>query len=235
MAMNVASTNGTHPAKTIRVFVLDDHAVVRQGVRSVLTNDEGFEIVGEAGTFTEGLRGIVATRPDVAIVDMRLPGGDGVQVIREVRSRNQATRCVVLTSFPEEDAFFQAVVAGAAGYVSKDIPNDELVAAIRAVAVGRSVLKWEQVSALRDHAQTLPPEDDFLSTLTGQERRILELVAEGLTNREIAERVFLAEKTVRNYVSNVLAKLGMKNRTQVAAYVARCAYERGNGTVHRAR
>ncbi len=232
--MGLSTGNGVHLPKTITVFVLDDHAVVRQGVRSVLTNTEGFEVVGEAGTVGEGLRGILATRPDVAIVDMRLPGGDGVQVIREVRSRNNATRCLVLTSFSDEQAFFQAVVAGAAGYISKDIASDELVAAVRAVASGKSVMKWEQVSSLRKQAQALPTEADFLSSLTGQERRILELVAEGLTNREIAERVFLAEKTVRNYVSNVLAKLGMKNRTQVAAYVARCAYERGNGAVHRA-
>lgn len=206
-----------------RVFIVDDHQVVREGVRWTLESAGGFEVVGEAGTFSEGLRGISRCAPDVAVVDVRLPGGDGVQLVREVRSRDPRTRCLMLTAFPEEEAFVQSIVAGAAGYVGKDVTPDQLLAAVRAVAAGRSVLKWDEMVTLRERARGMPADDEFLAELTEQERRILDLVAEGLTNREIAQRLFLAEKTVRNYVSSVLAKLGMKNRTQVAAYVARAA------------
>ncbi|HEX2026619.1 MAG TPA: response regulator transcription factor [Nitriliruptorales bacterium] len=208
-------------ARTVRAFILDDHAIVRVGVRSVLEEAGDFRIVGEAGTAPAGIRGILGTRPDVALVDIRLPGGDGIEVIREVRSRAPSVHCLVLTSYADETAFLHAAMAGASGYVLKDLSAEELQAAARAVAAGRSLLEAEA----RWRMQDAPSADDdgLLDSLTPQERRIVELVARGLTNREIADELSLAEKTVRNYVSNVLAKLGVKNRTQAAAYVARVA------------
>lgn len=222
------ATTGTDvPARVTRVFLVDDHEVVRAGVRALLEDAGGFDVVGEAATVPQGLQGIVRTAPDVAIVDVRLPGGNGIELIREVRSRNPDTRCLMLTSFPDEDAFYQSVVAGAAGYVVKDVLQDELIDAVTQVAEGESLLHREMVDELRERAVDLPPDDEFLADLTGQEQRILKLVAVGLTNREIAEQLSLAEKTVRNYMSNVLSKLGMKNRTEVAAYVAQSAARRG--------
>lgn len=211
----------------VRVFLVDDHEIVRAGVRALLEDAGPFDVVGEGATAPEGLQGILRTTPDVAIVDVRLPGGNGIELIREVRSRNPHTRCLMLTSFPDEDAFYQSVVAGAAGYVVKDVLQDDLVDAVSQVAAGESLLHREMVDELRQRAVDLPPDDEFLADLTGQEQRILKLVAVGHTNREIAEQLSLAEKTVRNYMSNILSKLGMKNRTEVAAYVAQSAARRG--------
>ena len=207
----------------VRVFLLDDHAVVREGVRAMLEANPGFQVTGEAGTAREGLAGIDATRPDVALVDVRLPDGSGLEVIREARSRRPEIRCVIFTSFSDDEAFFQSVVAGASGYLVKDVDASELTAALRAVANGQSLIRREVIDDLRRRATMLPPEEELLAGLTAQERRILGLVTEGMTNREIALRLSLAEKTVRNYVSNILAKVGMKNRTQLASYVARSA------------
>ncbi len=222
-----ARTGTEAPAQETRVFLVDDHEIVRAGVRALLDDAGRFDVVGEAATAPEGLQGILRTAPDVAIVDVRLPGGNGIELIREVRSRDPHTRCLMLTSFPDEDAFYQSVVAGAAGYVVKDVLQEELIDAVTQIAAGESLLHPEMVDELRERAVDLPPDDEFLADLTGQEQRILKLVAVGLTNREIAEQLSLAEKTVRNYMSNILSKLGMKNRTEVAAYVAQSAARRG--------
>jgi DNA-binding NarL/FixJ family response regulator len=177
----------------------------------------------------EALREVERTAPDVAVVDVRLPGGSGIELIREIRARRPETRCLILTSFPAVQAFYQSVVAGASGFVVKDVAQRELIDALRRVAAGETLDRPEIIDDLRRRARDLPPDDVFLADLTGQERRILAYVAMGRTNREIAADLSLAEKTVRNYMSTVLSKLGMKNRTQVAAYVAHSAARRPNG------
>jgi two-component system response regulator DevR len=209
-----------------RVFVVDDHAVVREGIRRALGSVADVDLVGEAGTMAEGLRGIASLRPHVALIDVRLPDGTGIELIREVQSRQPETRCIVFTSVADDEAFFQSAVAGCAGYLVKDVTLDELVAGIKTVADGGSLVHREVIDDLRRRANTLPPERELFGHLTGQEKRILQLVTEGMTNREIAAELFLAEKTVRNYVSNILGKVGMKNRTQLAAYVAGAAPRR---------
>lgn len=224
-----------NPHRPVRVFIVDDHEVVREGVRFTLERAGGFKVVGEAGTAAEGLRGIAETLPDVAVVDVRMPGGDAIQFVREVRARDPRVRCLVFTPLPDENAFAQAMMAGASGYLGKDANTEELVTIIRSLAAGRSMLPWEKDGALREHGRGLPSHDQLLSELTDRERRILELVADGLTNREIAKHLFLAEKTVRNYVSSILGKLGMKNRTQVAAYAARTAVRPRHEAVRRPR
>lgn len=222
--------------RPVRVYVVDDHAVVRQGIREVLIGAGGFEIAGESGSVVEALREVEALEPDVAVVDVRLPDGDGIELVREVRSRRPGTRCIILTSFADEQAFFHSVMAGAVGFLNKDAPTGEIVDAVRRVAAGQRLVNEELLDELRARARRLPPEDRFLADLTPQERRILTLVTRALTNREIAEELSLAEKTVRNYVSNILGKLGMKNRTELAAYVAeRAAASWREGTPPRRR
>jgi DNA-binding NarL/FixJ family response regulator len=206
---------------TVRVFLLDDHEVVRRGVRDLLEAQEDFEVVGEAGTAEEGLSRIPPTQPDVAIVDMRLPDGNGVEVCREVRSRDARIQCLILTSFADDEALFDAIMAGAAGYLLKQIKGTDLVDAVRRVASGQSLLDPHVTARVLERLRRGPEEDERLARLTEQERRILDLIAEGLTNRQIAERIFLAEKTVKNYVSNLLAKLGMERRTEAAVFAAR--------------
>jgi DNA-binding NarL/FixJ family response regulator len=206
---------------TIRVFLLDDHEVVRRGVRELLEAQEDFEVVGEAATAEEGLSRIPPTQPDVAIVDMRLPDGNGVEVCRDVRSRDSRIQCLILTSFADDEALFDAIMAGAAGYLLKQIKGTDLVDAIRRVASGQSLLDPEITARVLERLRKGPEEDERLARLTEQERKILDLIAEGLTNRQIAERIFLAEKTVKNYVSNLLAKLGMERRTEAAVFAAR--------------
>lgn len=202
----------------VRVFLVDDHAVVRDGVRRTLESAGGFEVVGEAGDVNDGLDGIVATEPDVAVVDVRIPGGDGVEMVREARSRDLRTRFLVFTSFREADAYYHAVMAGATGFLVKDVARKRLVETVRKVAGGEKVVDLREIEALPAPPGTA---ELLMVDLTDRERAILELIAAGLTNREIASELFLAEKTVRNYVSSVLAKLGMRNRTEVAAYVVR--------------
>jgi DNA-binding NarL/FixJ family response regulator len=208
-------------AGPIGVFLLDDHEIVRRGVRDLLESEPGITVVGEAGTAAAALARIPALKPDVAILDVRLPDGDGVTVCREIRSRMPQVACLMLTSFGDDEALFDAIMAGAAGYVLKQIRGTDLVGAVRTIASGQSLLDPEAASRvmrrMRDQAQRSDP----LSGLTDQERRILELIGEGLTNRQIGERLFLAEKTVKNYVSSLFAKLGMERRTQAAAYAAR--------------
>lgn len=215
------------PVRPVRVFVVDDHAVVREGLRSSLSARPDIDVVGEAGSAAEAVRGIVDRRPDVALVDVRLPDGSGIEVIRDVRSRIPSLRCIVFTSFADDEAFFHSVVAGSSGYVVKDAPLAEVVDSIRTVAAGGSLIRREVIDDLRRRSRSVPADDELLANLTAQERRILEMVTQGMTNREVAAELSLAEKTVRNYVSNILSKVGMKNRTQLAAYVASASGRRG--------
>lgn len=200
---------------SIRVFLLDDHEVVRRGVRDLLDAEPDISVVGEAGTAAETLVRVEGTTPDVAVLDVRLPDGDGVTVCRELRSRHPDLACLMLTSFADDEALFDAILAGAAGYVLKQIRGADLVGAVCTVAAGGSLLDPRATAAVMQRMRT-PKPDDPLASLTEQERRILELIGEGLTNREIGARMFLAEKTVKNYVSNLLSKLGLQRRTQVA-------------------
>ena len=205
----------------IRVFLLDDHELVRIGVRDLLEAQPDIQVIGEAGTAASALARIPALRPNVAILDVRLPDGDGISVCREIRSRMPEVACLMLTSFEDDQALFDAVMAGAAGYVLKQIHGTDLVGAVRTVASGQSMLDPRAASKLMARLRDTSQKRDPLAGLTGQERRILELIGEGLTNRQIGERMFLAEKTVKNYVSALFAKLGMERRTQAAAYAVR--------------
>ncbi|MGW7687562.1 response regulator [Streptomyces asiaticus] len=207
----------------IGIFLVDDHEVVRRGVRDLLAGEPDMEVVGEAGTAADALARIPAARPDVAVLDIRLPDRSGVEVCREIRTRYESVRCMMLTSFADDEALFDAIIAGASGYVLKDIRGDELLAAVRDVAAGRSLLDPVATARVleRLRGQTAAQPDDQLAALTEQERRILLLIGEGLTNRAIGERLHLAEKTIKNYVSSLLSKLGMERRSQAAAYVAR--------------
>jgi len=214
------------PARTpITVFLLDDHEVVRRGVRDLLEAEPDIEVVGEAGTAASALARIPALRPDVAVLDVRLPDGDGVSVCREIRSKMPEVACLMLTSFGDDEALFDAIMAGAAGYVLKQIRGTDLIGAVRTVASGQSMLDPRVAGQLMTRLRDQSARRDPLPGLSGQERRILELIGEGLTNRQIGERMFLAEKTVKNYVSTLFAKLGMKRRTQAAAYAARLLSE----------
>jgi two-component system, NarL family, response regulator DevR len=206
--------------RPIGVFLLDDHEIVRKGVRDLLEVQPDIRVIGEAGTASSALARIPAVRPDVAVLDLRLPDGDGVTVCREIRSRMPEVACLILTSFGDEEALFDAIMAGAAGYVLKQIRGTDLVEAVRTVAAGKSMLDPQAASQLMARMRRPKPRDP-LAGLTPQEHRILELIGEGLTNRQIGERMFLAEKTVKNYVSALFAKLGMERRTQAAAYAAR--------------
>jgi two-component system, NarL family, response regulator DevR len=211
---------------SVRVFLLDDHEIVRRGVKDLLEADGDLEVVGEASTAAEALSRIPPTRPDVAVLDVRLPDGDGVEVCREVRSRHPEIQCLILTSFADDEALFQAIMAGAAGYLLKQIKGPDIVDAVRRVAQGQSLLDPAVTRRVLERLRQGPEEDERLARLTDQERRILELIAEGLTNRQIADRIHLAEKTIKNYVSNLLAKLGMERRTQAAVYAARLSEQR---------
>jgi DNA-binding NarL/FixJ family response regulator len=205
----------------IGVFLLDDHEIVRCGVRELLEAEPGIRVVGEAGTAASALARIPALRPDVAVLDVRLPDGDGVSVCRDIRSSMPEVACLMLTSFGDDEALFDAIMAGAAGYVLKQIRGIDLVGAVRTVASGESMLDPEAASRVMARMRDQALQADPLSGLTPQERRILELIGEGLTNRQIGERMFLAEKTVKNYISALFAKLGMERRTQAAAYAAK--------------
>ncbi|MFC0596852.1 response regulator [Streptomyces palmae] len=212
----------------ITVFLLDDHEIVRRGVHDLLAGEPDITVVGEAGTAAEALARIPAARPDVAVLDVRLPDGSGVEVCREVRSRDEGIRCLMLTSFADDEALFDAIMAGASGYVLKAIRGNELLAAVRDVAAGKSLLDPAATARVLERLRRGggPKPDERLAELTEQERRILDLIGEGLTNRAIGERLHLAEKTIKNYVSSLLAKLGMQRRSQAAAFVARIQAER---------
>jgi DNA-binding NarL/FixJ family response regulator len=214
---------------TIRVFLLDDHEVVRRGVRDLIEgqSDGEIEVVGEASSADEALRRVPAIRPDVAILDVRLPDGNGVEVCREIRSRNPEVRCLMLTSFADDEALIDAIMAGAAGYVLKQVRGSDLIESVRRVAAGQSLLDPTVTATVLERLRRGPDsDDDAAARLTDQEHKILDLLAEGLTNRQIGERLYLAEKTVKNYVSNLLMKLGMHRRTEAAVYAARLAERR---------
>jgi two-component system, NarL family, response regulator DevR len=213
------SENGT--SEPVKVFLLDDHEIVRRGVRDMLESEGDIKVIGEAGTASSALAMVPALRPDVAVLDVRLPDGDGVTVCREIRSRMPEVACLMLTSFADDDALMDAVMAGAAGYVLKQIRGTDLVGAVRTVATGQSMLDPRAASQLMARLRGQTAKQDPLAALTPQERRILELIGEGLTNRQIGEQLFLAEKTVKNYISGLFAKLGMERRTQAAALAAR--------------
>jgi two-component system response regulator DevR len=204
----------------VRVFLLDDHEIVRRGLRELLEFEDDFEVVGEAGTADEARSRIPPTRPHVAILDVRLPDGDGVEVCRDIRSRYPDIQCLMLTSFADDEALFDAIMAGAAGYLLKEIKGPAIVDGIRRVAAGQSLLDPSLTKRVLDRLRSGPVEDERLAGLSDQERRILDLIAEGLTNRQIAEQIHLSEKTVKNYVSNLLSKLGMERRTQAAVFAA---------------
>jgi DNA-binding NarL/FixJ family response regulator len=209
---------------TVHVFLLDDHEIVRRGLRDLIEAEDDLTVVGDAGTAEEALRRIPATRPDVAVLDVRLPDGDGVEVCREIRSSHPEIQCLMLTSFADDEALFAAIMAGAAGYVLKQLRGTDLVDGVRRVGRGESLLDPAVTGRVLDRLRhPVDPEPDELAGLTEQERKLLGLIAEGLTNRQIGERMYLAEKTVKNYVSNVLSKLGMSRRTQAAAYAVRLA------------
>ena len=210
---------------TIRVFLVDDHEIVRRGVGSLLDDEDGIEVVGEAGTAAQAMARIPVLEPDVVVLDVRLPDGDGVTVCRDIRSMLPDTRMLMLTSYSDDEALYGAVMAGASGYILKQIHGTDLVGAVRTVAQGRSLLDPESTTRMLERLREEAVRKDPLSELTEQERRVLELIGEGLTNREIGARMYLAEKTVKNYVSRVLAKLGMARRTQAAAYAVRLSMD----------
>lgn len=211
----------------IRVFLLDDHEVVRRGLADLLELEADLEVVGEAGSAAEARVRIPATRPDVAVLDVRLPDGTGVEVCRDIREDNPDVKCLMLTSYSDDEALFDAIMAGASGYVLKDIRGNDLVEAIRQVASGKSLLDPSLTQRVLERLRNGDKEDPRIAGLSDQEKRILELIGEGLTNRQIGAEMHLAEKTVKNYVSSLLAKLGMERRTQAAAYVARINAEQG--------
>jgi two-component system response regulator DevR len=205
----------------IRIFLLDDHEIIRRGIADLLHAEAGIVVVGEAGTAAEALRRIPATAPDIAVLDARLPDGSGIEVCREIRSSQPDVRCLILTSYDDNDAIFAAVMAGAAGYLLKEVRGSYLVHAIRQVAAGHSLMDPAVTERLLTRLRDGAPQDQRLASLTAREREVLGLISDGLTNREIGERLFLAEKTIKNYVSGLLAKLGMQRRTQAAVYGAK--------------
>jgi len=210
----------------LRVSLIDDHEVVRAGLKALIDAQEDMTVVGEAGSVEEGVRRVGFDDPDVVVLDVRLPDGSGVEACRDIRERFPGVKVLMLTSFADEEALMAAIMAGAAGYVLKRIKSDELVEDIRRVGAGESLLDPEMTERLFTRLRSGTSEDPLLGQLTKQERTIVEHIAAGLTNRQIAEEMFLAEKTVKNYVSNVLAKMGMSRRSEAAAYVARAEGEK---------
>jgi DNA-binding NarL/FixJ family response regulator len=205
---------------SIRVFLLDDHEIVRRGLRELLEVEDDIEVVGESGSAQEATRRIPALRPDVALLDARLPDGSGIDTCRDVRSVDPAIAALIVTSYDDEQALANAVAAGAAGYVLKDVRGNDLVASIRRVAAGESLIEEPRRARLRERWDAAGRGDPRLNALSPQERRILRHIADGLTNRQIGEAMGLAEKTVKNYVTGILAKLGMQRRTQAAVFAA---------------
>jgi DNA-binding NarL/FixJ family response regulator len=206
---------------TVRVFLLDDHEIVRRGIREMLEDTGTIEVVGEASTAAEALRRIPASQPHVAVLDVRLADGTGIDVCREVRSAHPEVGCLILTSYDDDEALFAAIMAGAAGYLLKQIKGSDLVGAIRTIASGQSMLDPAVTQKVLTRLREGPAEDAKLATLGAREREILVLVAEGLTNRQIATRIHLSEKTVKNYISAILDKLDLTSRTQAAVYATK--------------
>lgn len=210
----------------VTVFLVDDHEVVRRGLIDLLSSDPDLEVIGEAGTAVQAMAQIPALRPDVAVLDVRLPDGNGIELCRDLLSAMPDLRCLMLTSFTSDEAMLDAILAGASGYVVKDIKGMELARAIKEVGAGRSLLDNRAAAALMSKLRGAAERTDPLSGLTDQEKVLLNLLGEGLTNKQIAARMFLAEKTVKNYVSRLLAKLGMERRTQAAVFVSKLGQQR---------
>ncbi|MCW2851292.1 MAG: DNA-binding response regulator, NarL/FixJ family, contains and domain [Nocardioides sp.] len=205
----------------IRVFLLDDHEIVRRGIRELLESEGDIVVVGESGSAVEAASRIPALRPDVAILDGRLPDGTGIDVCREIRSVDPSIHALILTSYDDDEALFAAIMAGAAGYVLKQVRGSDLIDTVRRVAAGQSMLDPAVTAQVLERVRNGPQVDPSLEQLTSQEQRILELIGEGMTNRQIAGTLFLAEKTVKNYVSSLLAKLGLSSRTQAAIFATK--------------
>lgn len=206
----------SEPQPPIRIFLLDDHEVVRRGIKDLLEEESDMVVVGEAGLATDAAKHILASRPHVAILDGRLPDGSGIDVCRDVRSKDPSIAALILTSFDDDDALFSAIMAGAAGYVLKQVRSSDLVATVRDVAAGKSTLDPTVTARVLERVRTGAPRDSTLDRLSPTERRILDLIAQGMTNRQIARELSLAEKTVKNNVSSILTKLGLTSRTQAA-------------------
>ncbi|WP_439657790.1 response regulator [Lentzea sp. HUAS TT2] len=204
-----------------RVFLVDDHEVVRVGIRELLSASEDLEVVGEASSVTEALTRVPAVAPDVAVLDVRLPDGNGIELCRELLSRLPDLKCLMLTSFTDDEALFDAIMAGASGFVLKRIVGSDLTNAVKTVAAGQSLLDARSTAALLNRIRREREQGDPVRSLTEQERTVLDLIGEGLTNRQIADKMFLAEKTVKNYVSHLLAKLGLERRTQAAVLASK--------------
>jgi two-component system response regulator DevR len=207
--------------QVIRVFLLDDHEVVRRGLRDLLETDGDIEVVGESGTAQEAISRIPALRPDVAVLDARLPDGSGIDVCRAVRSVDSSVNALILTSYDDDEALFAAILAGAAGYLLKQVGGNDLIDSVRRVAAGQSLIDPSLTARVLERLRNGPAQQPELAALTEQEHRVLVLVAEGLTNRQIGERLSLAEKTVKNYVSSILSKLGLERRTQAAVLASK--------------
>jgi DNA-binding NarL/FixJ family response regulator len=215
------TVSGASAAKRIRVFLLDDHEVVRRGLRELLEADGTIEVVGESGLADDARRRIPALRPNVAVLDGRLPDGSGIDVCRDIRSDHPEIAALILTSYDDDEALFSAIMAGAAGYVLKQIRGNDLVDAVRRVADGQSLLDPAVTAQVLDRLRQGRAKDMELARLTDKELRILELIGQGMTNRQIGEAIYLAEKTVKNYVSNILSKLDLERRTQAAVIAAK--------------
>ncbi|MEQ0683269.1 two-component system response regulator DevR [Mycobacterium tuberculosis] len=213
----------------VKVFLVDDHEVVRRGLVDLLGADPELDVVGEAGSVAEAMARVPAARPDVAVLDVRLPDGNGIELCRDLLSRMPDLRCLILTSYTSDEAMLDAILAGASGYVVKDIKGMELARAVKDVGAGRSLLDNRAAAALMAKLRGAAGKQDPLSGLTDQERTLLGLLSEGLTNKQIADRMFLAEKTVKNYVSRLLAKLGMERRTQAAVFATELKRSRPPG------
>lgn len=213
----------------VKVFLVDDHEVVRRGLVDLLGADPELDVVGEAGSVAEAMARVPAARPDVAVLDVRLPDGNGIELCRDLLSRMPDLRCLILTSYTSDEAMLDAILAGASGYVAKDIKGMELARAVKDVGAGRSLLDNRAAAALMAKLRGAAEKQDPLSGLTDQERTLLGLLSEGLTNKQIADRMFLAEKTVKNYVSRLLAKLGMERRTQAAVFATELKRSRPPG------
>ncbi|KQX74166.1 MULTISPECIES: response regulator transcription factor [Aeromicrobium] len=210
-------------AAPIRLFLLDDHEVVRRGLKDLLDQEDDIEVVGESGLAQDAVARIPSMKPDVAVLDARLPDGSGIEVCRDIRSLDPSIAVIILTSYDDDDALFAAIMAGAAGYVLKQVRGTDLVEAVRRVASGQSLLDPAVTQRVLRRIREGEPAEDPLQSLTKQERRILDLIGQGLTNRQIAGEMFLAEKTVKNYVTQLLSKLGLERRTQAAVLVTRHA------------
>lgn len=210
----------------IRIVLIDDHEVVRAGIKAMIDAQDDLEVVGEAGTAEDGVRRVGYDEPDVVVLDVRLPDGSGVEACRDIRTRFPNVKVLMLTSFADEEALLSAILAGAAGYVLKRVKGTDLVNDIRRVGAGESLLDPELTEKLFERLRSGPKSDPLLARLSDREREIVALIAEGKTNRQIADDMFLAEKTVKNYVSNLLAKMGMSRRSEAAAYVARLDAEK---------